>query len=68
MYSSSVVHVQTVVHERSRIMPLKAYSIWSPLGICLGQEIEPGVWAATAFALRFLNNAETKYSTNELEL
>ena len=32
------------------------------------QEIEPGVWAPTAFASRFLNNAETKYSTNELEL
>ena len=38
------------------------------LGICLGQAIEPGVWAPTAFALRFLNNAEAKYGTNELEL
>ena len=38
------------------------------LGACLEQEIEPGVWAPTAFASRFLNNAETKYSTNELEL
>ena len=38
------------------------------LGACLEQEIEPGVWAPTAFASRFLNNAEAKYSTNELEL
>ena len=37
------------------------------LGACLEQEIEPGVWAPTAFASRFLNNAETKYSPNELE-
>ena len=38
------------------------------LGACLEQEIEPGVWAPTAFASRFLNNAEMKYSTNKLEL
>ena len=38
------------------------------LGACLEQEIEPGVWAPTAFASRFLNNAEAKYSTHELEL
>ena len=38
------------------------------LGACLEQEIEPGVWAPTAFASRFLNKAEAKYSTNELEL
>ena len=37
-------------------------------GACLEQEIEPGVWAPTAFASPFLNNAEEKYSTNELEL
>ena len=40
----------------------------SRVGACLEQEIEPGVWAPTAFASRFLNKAETKYSTNELEL
>ena len=28
----------------------------------------PNVWAAIAFASRFPNSAETKYSTNELEL
>ena len=38
------------------------------LGACLTQEVEPGVWAPTAFASRFLENAEVKYSTNELEL
>ena len=38
------------------------------LGACLEQEVEPGIWAPTAFASRFLNNAEVKYSTNELEL
>ena len=38
------------------------------LGACLEQEVEPGVWTPTAFASRFFNNAEIKYSTNELEL
>ena len=38
------------------------------LGACLEQEIDPGIWGPTAFASRFLNNAETKYSKNELEL
>ena len=36
------------------------------LGACLEQEVEPGIWVA--FASGFLNNAEVKYSTNELEL
>ena len=30
--------------------------------------MEPNVWAPIAFASRFLNSAEIKYSTNELEL
>ena len=34
----------------------------------LGTGDRAGGWAPTAFASRFLNNAETKYSTNELEL
>ena len=38
------------------------------LGACLEQEIEPGGLAPTAFASRFLNNAEAKYNSNELEL
>ena len=41
---------------------------YNGLGVCLEHEIEPGVWAPTAFASRFLNNEEAKYSTNELEL
>ena len=38
------------------------------LGACLEHEIEPRIWTPTAFASRFLNNAEAKFSTNELEL
>ena len=30
--------------------------------------MEQGVWDSTAFASRFLNNTEAKYSTNQLEL
>ena len=37
-------------------------------GACLEQERAPKVWARIAFASRFLNSAEIKYSTNELEL
>ena len=51
--------------EKSRV---KMYASHKGLGACLEQEIEPGVWAPTAFASRFLNNAERNYSTNELEL
>ena len=40
----------------------------SGLGACLEQEVEPNIWAPIAFASRFLNSAEIKYSTNELEL
>ena len=51
--------------QKSRV---KCDASHNGLGACLEQEIEPGVWAPTVFASRFLNNAETKYSTNELEL
>ena len=40
----------------------------SGLGACLEQEVETNCWALIAFASRFLNSAEIKYSTNELEL
>ena len=40
----------------------------SGLGAALGQEIENDVWVPIAFASRFLNDQEKKYSTNELEL
>ena len=35
---------------------------------CIEQEIEPNIWAPIASASSFLNNAEEKYRTNELEL
>ena len=40
----------------------------SGLGAALEQEIEKDVWVPIAFASRFLNDQEKKYSTNELEL
>ena len=43
-------------------------AIHNGLGACREQKIGPNVWASIAFASRFLNNAEGKYSTNELEL
>ena len=51
--------------KRSRV---KCDTSHDGLGACLEQEVEPGVWAPTAFAALFLKNAEVKYSTNELEL
>ena len=47
---------------------IKCEASHNGLGACLEQAIEPGVWAPTAFASRFLNNAEAKYSTKKLEL
>ena len=38
------------------------------LGAALEQELEPDKWVPIAFTSRFLNAAEQKYSTNELEL
>ena len=38
------------------------------LGAALEQEVEPRIWAPIAFTTRFLNQAEQKYSSNELEL
>ena len=54
-------------YDSSKNSLVKCDASHNGLGACLVQEIEPGVWAPTAFASRFLNNAETKYSTNELE-
>ena len=55
-------------YDSSKKSPVKCDASHNGLGACLEQEFEPGVWAPTSFASRFLNNAETKYSTNELEL
>ena len=38
------------------------------MGAALEQELEPDKWVPIAFTSRFLNAAEQKYSTNELEL
>ena len=40
----------------------------SGLGAALEQEVEEDVWTTIAFASRFLNDQEKKYSTNKLEL
>ena len=55
-------------YDSSKKSRVKCDASHNGLGACLEQEIEQGVCAPTAFASRFLNNAETKYSTNELEL
>ena len=46
----------------------KCHASHKGLGASFEEEIEPEVWAQTAFASRFLNNAEAIFSTNELEL
>ena len=55
-------------YDSSKKSNIKCDASHNGLGACLEQEIEPGVWEPTAFALSFLNNAEAKYKTNELEL
>ena len=55
-------------YDSSKSSRVKCDASHNGLGACLGQEIEPGVSAPTAFASRFLKNAEAKYSTNKLEL
>ena len=47
---------------------MKCDASHSGLGAALEQEIEKDVWVPIAFASRFLNDQEKKYSTNELEL
>ena len=47
---------------------MKCDASHSGLGACLEQEVIPNVWAPIAFASRFLNSAEIKYITNELDL
>ena len=55
-------------YDTSKSSRVKCDASHNGLGACLEQEIEPGVWAPTAFASRFVNNEEAKYSTNELAL
>ena len=54
-------------HDASKASRVKCDPSHSGLGACLEQEVEPNIWALIAFASRFLNSAELKYSTNELE-
>ena len=65
-----IAKIPSLYHfDSSKGSMVKCDASHNGLGACLEQEVEPpGVWAPTAFALRFLNNAEVKYSTIELEL
>ena len=55
-------------YDQSRNSRVKCDASHSGLGAALEQEIEKNVWNPIAFASRFLNDQENKYSTNELEL
>ena len=55
-------------YDQSRNSRVKCDASHSGLGAALEQEIEKDVWVPIAFASRFLNDQEKKYSTNELEL
>ena len=55
-------------YDQSRNSRVKCDASHSSLGAALEQEIEEDVWVPIAFASRFLNDQEKKYSTIELEL
>ena len=55
-------------YDQGRNSRVKCDASHSGLGAALEQEIENDVWVPIAFASRFLNDQEKKYSTNELEL
>ena len=55
-------------YDQGRNSRVKCDVSHSGLGAALEQEIENDVWVPIAFASRFLNDQEKKYSTNELEL
>ena len=55
-------------YDQSRNSRVKCDASHSGLGAALEQEKEEDVWVPIAFASRFLNDQEKKYSTNELEL
>ena len=64
-----IAKIPSLYHfDSSKGSRVKCDASHNGLGACLEQEVEPGVLAPTAFGSRFLNNAEVKYSTNELEL
>ena len=64
-----IANIPNLFHyDAAKASRVKCDANHSGLGACLEQEVEPNVWAPIAFASRFLNSAEIKYSTNELEL
>ena len=64
-----IANIPNLFHyDASKLSRVNCDASHSGLGACLAQEVEPNVWAPIAFASRFLNSAEIKYSTNELEL
>ena len=55
-------------YDASKRCRIKCDAIHKGLGAALEQELEPDKRVSIAFPSRFLNAAEEKYSTNELEL
>ena len=55
-------------YDASKRCRIKCDAGHKGLGAALEQEKEPDKWVPTALTSRFLNTAEQKYSTNELEL
>ena len=55
-------------YDQNRNNRVKCDACHSGLGAALEQEVEGDVWVPIAFASRFLNDQEKKFSTNELEL
>ena len=55
-------------YDASKKSRIKCDASHKGLGAALGQEVEPGILAPIACTSRFLNQAEQKYSTNDLEL
>ena len=55
-------------YDQSRNSRVKCDASHSGFGAAIEQEIEKDVWVPIAFASRFLNDQEMKFSTNELEL
>ena len=54
-------------HDRQR-RRVKCDASHSGLGACLEQETDAGLYVPILFASHFLNSAEFKYGTNQLEL
>ena len=54
-------------YDASKQCRIKCDASHKGLGAALEQELEPDKWVPIAFTSRFLNAAEQKYSTNELE-